>query len=157
MPKKSREKALKKAEAKKECWYYDACALNATASVKEITNGKMVSILSHLAVGEAVSNEYRKGLERGRTFVEILELMTEAANMKYVGHDEGAVTRYFYDVRDEFPALSLTDAIHVATAIKHKCKVLKTSDGDLCNEEIASGIKKYVKSKYGFDLKVSTP
>ena len=140
-------------QAKRECWYYDACTLSSVDIIGEIVNQNHNSVISHLAIGESIANEYYKnGVEAGRATVELFEKLVDLGKIKIVGHDD--VIKPYDAVRERFSIFSVTDTLHLATAIKHRCTVLKSADGDFCNNPRPSEIKKFVKDNYTFDLKV---
>lgn len=64
-----------------------------------------------------------------------------------VQHDD--VVTIFDQVRERFPRLSLSDAVHLATAIKCRCCVFKTSDHDF--HGIGSVIKRFVEEKFSIN------
>lgn len=110
-------------------WYYDSCALEESVQiVGEIINKKNPKevIISHLTLGEALGNSLKKGEEVQDSFIKLIK--TIRSYIKVVGNDN---VEKILDDAYHFFRLSLTDAIHVATAIKHKCTVLRTSDRDL--------------------------
>lgn len=155
MPRKRQTRTQIKKQAKQdaqESWYYDACTLSSLDTIDEIINKKHNSVISHLAVGESIANEYRKDIESGQTTVQLFEQLVSLGKISIVGHDD--VVKPFNAVRSEFTSLSITDALHLATAIKHKCTVLQSADSDFCNEPRPAEIKKFVKDSYTFNMKV---
>ncbi|MCK4501002.1 PIN domain-containing protein [Candidatus Babeliales bacterium] len=111
-----------------EYYYYDACALEGERAFDEIINKKIPNaILSHLSLGEAYGVCLTKGEEKSKSFIELIDKIN--SYIKIVSNDN--IDNIFEVVRDEVPRLSITDAIHFATAIKYKCKNLRTLDGDL--------------------------
>jgi len=136
-----------------ESWYYDACTLSSVDVIREIVNQSHNSVISHLAVGESIANEYSKhGLDAGQNAVSLFEQLIGLGKINIVGHDD--VVKPYDSVRERFTSLSITDALHLATAIKYKCTVLKSADGDFCNDPRPSEIKKFVKDEYTFNMKV---
>ena len=113
-------------------WYYDACSLEYKSCYGEILSNnrhhKIRAIASHLSLGEAYANCRIKGGEQANAFI---ELMTQLGNLLNIVENDG-IDRIFAKIREGFPALSITDAIHLATAIAYKCEVMKTEDPDLC-------------------------
>jgi len=111
-----------------EYYYYDACALEGERAFDEIINKRLPNaILSHLSLGEAYGTCLSKGEEKSKSFIDLIDKIS--SYIKIVGNDN--IDNVFEVVRNEVPRLSITDAIHFATAIKYKCKNLRTSDGDL--------------------------
>lgn len=115
-------------------FYYDACTLESTTKAyKEILNGEAttLTVISHLSIGEAYGNSIDKGDEAAQTYVELIEKLRKlkSKSVKIVGNDIDH--GLFYDIQETFPALDHADALHLATAIKNKCDVLRTIDPDL--------------------------
>lgn len=114
-----------------ERWYYDACVLDYDKGVYgEITSKKNPKevLLSHLALGEAYGNCYSKGEDTTKAFLELMRIIKK--HIKVVGND--GIDKVFNDVRTTFPALAICDSIHLATAIKNQCNILRTVDPDFC-------------------------
>lgn len=111
-------------------WYYDSNALDSESGVyREIINLKdysTVAVTSHLALGEALGNTLKKGEEKFNAFVELIRTLKDV--LLVLGHDD--INGLFQDVRACYTALSITDSIHLATAIKEQCTQFKTSDND---------------------------
>lgn len=118
--------ALKNAGFK---YYYDACALESSSEIyKEIVNGRANDhIVSHLSLGEAYGSCLYKGTEQSEGFIGLITSIK--SYIKIVGNDvpEDLLT----DIKNDISSLSATDTIHVATAIREGCSVLKTTDNDL--------------------------
>jgi|AntRauTorcE11897_2_1112592.scaffolds.fasta_scaffold22911_1 predicted nucleic acid-binding protein len=156
MPRKRQTRTQIKKQAKQdaqESRYYDACTLSSVSVISEIVNQKHNSVISHLAVGESIANEYSKhGIDAGQNAVRLFEQLVGLGKINIVGHDD--VAKPFNAVRSEFTSLSITDALHLATAIKHQCTVFQSADSDFCNEPRPAEIKKFVKDSYTFNMKV---
>ena len=121
-------KVMSKKKKSLEYYYYDACALEGEEALSEIINKRIPNaILSHLSLGEAYGVSLSKGKEKSECFIELIDRISNY--IKIVGNDN--IDNVFEVVRDEIPRLSITDAIHVATAIKYKCRTLRTLDKDL--------------------------
>lgn len=115
-------------------FYYDACTLESTTKAYgEILNGSSttLTIISHLSIGEAYGNAIDKSDEAAETCVELIEKLRKlkGKSVKIVGNDVGSDV--FCDIQETFPTLDHADALHLATAIKNKCDVLRTIDQDL--------------------------
>lgn len=115
-----------------ERFYYDACTLDYDKKTfDEIINKNkkfnIKSLVSHLSLGEAYGNCKRKGLNVENSFT---DLVAKLGNYLTVVCNDG-IEKEFKKVKEMFPTLSITDAIHVATAIKYECSVLRTTDRDL--------------------------
>lgn len=127
----------KKKNKKMERWYYDACALDDSKKIyKEILNKNPKEILlSHLAIGEAYGNCLGKGEEEANVFTSLMDKIIkvkEKYNIKIIGNDK---TEFELEkVKSIIRRISITDAIHLATALKNKCRIFKTIDGDFCGE-----------------------
>ena len=112
-----------------EKWYYDACTLDLSETYAELINKKHPKecYVSHLALGEAYANCHLKGRDIAEAFVELIEKMRGYIT---ITKNDG-IDRLFNEVREAVPALSITDAIHVATALKNGCNVVRTLDRDV--------------------------
>ena len=84
------------------------------------------AILSHLSLGEAYGVSLLKGKKKLECFIELIDRISDY--IKIVGNDN--INKEFEAVNDEIPRLSITDAIHIATAIKYKCKSIRILDRD---------------------------
>ncbi|MBI4149723.1 PIN domain-containing protein [Candidatus Woesearchaeota archaeon] len=115
-------------------WYYDACTLTNKEELVEILNAyqkrNVVPIISHLCIGEAFANSHLKSQERLEAFMELMRNLRDHINI--VGND-GIDSQLEY-VREIFPSLSITDKIHLATALRHKCEIINTKDGDFLGQ-----------------------
>lgn len=110
-----------------EYYYYDACTLEGEETFSEIINKRIPNaVLSHLSLGEAYGVSLSKGKKKSECFVELIDRISDY--IKIVGNDN--INKEFEAVNDEVPRLSITDAIHIATAIKYKCKSIRTLDRD---------------------------
>lgn len=129
MSRRGRSKNRKKEKSEK--WYYDASSLLHENAYDEIINQTppRKSVVSHLALGETYArlhNEKKTGA--AEAFAQLIE---KAGRFIEIQHHQG-IDKIFKQVRSEFPALSLTDAIHLSTAIRNSCCILKSEDRDLC-------------------------
>lgn len=118
-------------EDNRERWYYDACVLDKNKSAyAEMFNRTptIQPIISHLSFGEAFANSYMKGQEKLDAFV---SLITNLKTYIKVVQNDGS-EKVLQEVRATFPALSITDAIHMATALENNCICIKTTDRDFC-------------------------
>lgn len=117
-------------------WYYDACALENEMILKEIMkmNRKYprLHIISHLSLGEAYGSCCNKGKEAASSFLDLMEKLLDRyfENIKIVGND--CPKKIIDYIRKNF-VLSITDALHLATAVKNKCCILRTTDYHLYN------------------------
>jgi predicted nucleic acid-binding protein len=123
-----------KSRKARERWYYDACTLDKKNVYFEIINKKRPkeAIISHLSLGEAYGNCHIKGKqprsEALSAFSGFIEELRLGGHITIVGNDD--IEDELDDIRDMFKDLSITDAIHLATAIKYKCGVFVTTDHD---------------------------
>ena len=111
-------------------WYYDACVLDKSKSAyAEMFNRHypIKAVISHLALGEAFANSHRRGNEVADAFMSLVRDLSPY--IEIVGND--GCDAILHDVKREFQHLSITDALHVATAIKNNCVNLRTIDRDL--------------------------
>lgn len=124
--KRRKEAQKKELDDNKPKWYYDACALDKTASWGEVLNkAPKKPIISHLALGEAYGNCLLKGEDALKNFLEFIGLIKKTDLLNIVGNDN--VDRYFNEIRGTF-SLPITDALHLATALENGCCIFKTRD-----------------------------
>ena len=138
----------KESIADKEKWYYDACTLDTHQAYTEILNhdrSKIRSIIGHLSWGEALGNCYIKGKDKYEALNELIGRFISLVVI--VGHDD--TEDILRRIREEFPRLSITDALHFATAIKQGCQNLRTMDRDLYGLD-KEQIKK-IASEFGLE------
>ena len=112
-------------------WYYDACTLDKSKSeYAEMFNSKykIQPVISHLAFGEAFANSYIKGKENLDAFVLLMEKLRPF--IKVVQND--GYRGILENIKESFPSLSNTDAMHLATALENGCVCIKTIDPDFC-------------------------
>lgn len=84
------------------------------------------AVISHLSFGEAYANAHLKGEKQAYAFVRLMCSLSKYITV--VGNDGcGSV---FEKIRKSFPRLSITDAVHLATAILNRCVVIRTIDPD---------------------------
>jgi hypothetical protein len=127
MPSKKKDEIVEK-------WYYDANSLDDGKGVYgEILNKHpKKTIISHLAIGEAYGNCLGDGKEKSEAFIRLMDSLMKIKDRKIiqiVGND--GINVQLDKVREKMDRLSITDAIHLATALKHGCCMFKTSDRDL--------------------------
>ena len=116
-------------------YYYDACALDYDKSIlgEIIKNNKfnIKSVVSHLALGEAYANCKLKSEEIEDSFTDLIRSMGSYLTIVHNDGVEGEILK----VKEIFPALSITDSMHLAAALKHKCSVLRTRDRDFFGQD----------------------
>ena len=113
--------------------YYDACTLDSSKKTfGEILNKKDGNncIVSHLAIGEAYANSFTKQKEVPETFIKLLGQLKPFISI--VNHD-GIETVLDELLSQKEIRIEAADAVHVATAIKNRCEVLRTLDYGLYN------------------------
>ena len=111
-------------------WYYDSCTLDRMEAYSDILNIQQHSVIcmtSHLGLGEAHGTCFEKGNEKLDAFLELQVKIKPY--LRVVGNDD--IEKIFDELSVELPRLTFTDKVHLATAIKYKCEVFKTTDGDL--------------------------
>jgi len=114
----------------RERWYYDACALDGGKSAyAEMfnTHNPIHPIISHLSFGEAYAAAHLKGEEAIGGFTSLMLALRPFVHVVQNDGRDGILQR----VREQFPRLTITDAVHVATAIENRCVVIRTVDPDL--------------------------
>lgn len=123
--------------------YYDACALDSDKYLYSeiISTRGFRGIASHLSLGEAYGNCFTKTKRARESFAVLIEKLVENKFLSIVGND--SVDAVLKLVRETFPALSVTDAVHLATALKKGCSVFKTGDRDFC------GLNKHAVNELG--------
>ena len=118
-----------------ERWYYDACAIDSEKHIYgEIVSKKnpIKPIISHLALGEAYGNccyKYKKNYNKIDAFCTLIGSLVELHCVEFIGNDD--IDSIFTEIKNNFGRLSITDAIHLSTAIKSECNILRTTDPDL--------------------------
>lgn len=131
---------MTKKKQKEEVWYYDACVLDLPKTYADMINTKhpRKNIISHLALGEAYANLHiKKGEEAVNSFVSLIEKMR---GFGCVLVENDGVEKQLKKVNEELERLSITDSIHLATAIKHNSNIFKTNDNDFygCKKKICN-------------------
>ena len=123
-------KSSKKKKVRK--WYFDACALDERESYRVFMNHKKNNIdfiTSHLSIGEAFSGCYWKGVDKMEAFIDLMDKLSKNNILIIMGNDH--INKHFNEVINKFPSLSITDAVHLATALRYKCERLVTNDSHL--------------------------
>lgn len=128
--------------------YLDACVLDLKEQARHFLNSQNSAkiVTSHLAIGEAVANTgIKKGVEASKILLEFLIENVNQGKLSFVQHDDklSAKDELLEEINEEFPRLSLTDSIHLATAVKNKCNKLISIDGDF------TGIERRKLAKFG--------
>ncbi|MBU6427103.1 PIN domain-containing protein [Patescibacteria group bacterium] len=117
-----------------EKWYYDACTLDRDLeTLSEIINKHhpKQAYTSHLAIGEAYANCSNKSVERNdpeilSAYVDLISKLRKY--LRIVSND--GVEKILEKIKSMRPTLSITDSIHLATAIREQCCVFRTTDHD---------------------------
>ena len=81
-------------------------------------------IVSHLSLGEAFVNCLRKSEEQAKAFIDFINKLYPY--LRLVGNHD--IEKQFESVRHKCPNLSITDTIHLSTALRYKCETLRTND-----------------------------
>ncbi|MCK5476558.1 MAG: PIN domain-containing protein [Candidatus Aenigmarchaeota archaeon] len=127
-------------------WYYDACALDKKVDIyNKIYSCKKrntISLTSALSIGEAYKNCYYKGNDQVNDFVSLINKMSSKYGLEIVSNKD--IDKQFTKIREKFDHLSITDAIHFATAIRHECEILVSIDNDFTglNKKDVEGVAK---------------
>jgi predicted nucleic acid-binding protein len=114
--------------------YFDACTLEYSTGVYGVIINKLEpndAIVSHLSLGEACGRAIEKGKDNLDAFVLLIEALR--TRIKVVGND--SIDSLIKEIWGEegIKRISITDAIHLATAIQNGCSAFHTADGDFCN------------------------
>lgn len=129
-----------------EKWYYDACTLDeGLVSLDEIINKSHFhkAYTSNLAIGEACANCFNTNEEQFSAFVDLLRRLRKY--IEIVGND--GVEETILEIKELCPRLSLTDSMHLATALREKCCVFRTTD--LGFDDVTKDIGKQLANKHG--------
>ena len=136
----------KKRRDKMEAWYYDACVIEREFFYSEIT-GKTKKyrrfITSNLAIGEAFANrcESSKKDNNPTDFVVLINWLREANKLEIKSNAGITIRRLTKTILEDFPFLDIADSVHLATAIKNKCQVFRTTDRHFIEEDQKKIIK----------------
>lgn len=130
-------KKIQKGE-NKERWYYDACALGKSkGEYGEILrkNNSVKPVFSHLALGEAFGNSYLKSkktnFDKLNAFVDLIKKLEPYIDIVENDGKDSVLN----DIRETFPALPITDSMHIAIALENKCVCIKSLDPDFCGQD----------------------
>jgi len=129
-PHRKKRKPPQREKKRKERCYYDACALDYDkGTYSYIINERyyVESMASYLSLGEAYGNCYKKGEEKLKAFTKLMEESRDL--IKIISNDY--IEEQLEMVRKKFKRLTITDAVHLATALKHRCKIFRTIDPDI--------------------------
>ena len=147
-------KQQKKRHALTERWYYDACTLKAGIIYDEIINNTRSTrklTASFLSLGEAYGNCFRDGKaeDAPEKFFQLIEALKKAGKLDLISN--AGIEKEFKFIRENCGILEVSDATHLATAIKNGCNIFRTFDShfDLTNTQIEV-IKKRFGLRYGF-------
>ena len=121
-------------------WYYDACTLDPNlGTFGEIVNKRATAYTSNLALGESFANSLRKDPESLESFIDLIKKLRETGiEINIVGNDE---------IKELCSRLSLTDSVHLATALREGCCVFRTIDSDF--DDVTTDIQKQLANKHG--------
>jgi len=114
-------------------WYYDACALKKDPKIHaQIINDNpkqnIMSVTSHLALGEALGNVLFKKKEQVDAFTGLIQSYCEAGLL--VVKDNDSIEEHLLKIKEHRFEMNFSDSVHLATALKNGCEQLHTSDGD---------------------------
>ncbi len=110
-------------------WYYDACALDVKEVFAEITKKHRANetLISFLALGEAYGNNFNKSDKLAEGFFELIGKLRN--NIKIISNEK--TNGILRELMEAFPMLDAADALHIATAIKNDCEMIRTADQDM--------------------------
>ncbi len=134
-----------------EKWYYDACTLDhKLTTYGEIINDEHISITSNLAIGEGCANcllkwNNIKGYDVLDSFIDLLKKLRDQDLLKIVGNND--IESILARNKESVPRLSVTDSIHLATALREKCCIFRTIDNDF--DELTKNIEKRIANENG--------
>ena len=128
-------------------WYYDACTLDPNlGTFGEIVNKRATAYTSNLALGESFANSLRKDPESLESFIDLIKKLRETGiEINIVGNDE--IEKLISQIKELCPRLSLTDSVHLATALREGCCVFRTIDSDF--DDVTTDIQKQLANKHG--------
>lgn len=130
-----------------EKWYYDACTLDPNlGTFGEIVNKRAIAYTSNLALGESFANSLRKDPESLESFIDLIKKLRETGiEIKIVGNDEteGIISQ----IKELCSRLSLTDSMHLATALREGCCVFRTIDPDF--DDVTKDMQKQLANQHG--------
>ncbi|MGM5488570.1 MAG: PIN domain-containing protein [Nanobdellota archaeon] len=128
MSRKKKQAQIRKNITQHQTLYYDACTFESEDTQIEIINNKhQYSVTSHLSLGEAYGNCIKKDQEAVSALVEYIEKLGD--KLIIVGNDH--IEKEIEEIKRSISRISVTDTIHLATAIKNKSCSLRTLDRDL--------------------------
>lgn len=141
----------KKALDDREKWYYDACTLDQKNCYYDIVNKKppKKAVISHLALGEAYGNchvKKKNPIGAISALAGLIEKLRLGNYIKIVGNDN--VDKELKFIKESSLRLSITDSVHLATAVKERCCVVVSTDSDF----LRAPKKKLFKLKENFSL-----
>jgi predicted nucleic acid-binding protein len=114
-------------------WYYDACVLQKDSDIHpDIVNDNpkqgILSVTSHLALGEALGNILLKDKNQFDAFLNLIARYNKAGLLEIEGND--GIEKQMEKISEHGLELSFSDRVHLATALKAGCEQLHTCDGD---------------------------
>jgi len=132
--------------------YFDACALESRILYNDFyTNNKYNNsfFVSHLSVGEAFCN--CKDSEQRNAFISLFNNLEKDYKLQTIENDN--CDKIFYNIKNYFDRFSLTDSLHLATAIHYKYDVFYTTDRDY--DINTSKLNRFIKSNNYHQIKIN--
>lgn len=148
-------KRKKKRPTPAERWYYDACALEAGIIYDEIINNtrsKRKLTASFLSLGEAYGNCFRddKAEDAPEKFIQLINELKKINKLDIIPN--ARIEKAFRFVRATC-RLEVSDAMHLATAIRNNCNVFRTFDPDFdLTKEQTREIAEKFRLQRGFSI-----
>lgn len=151
--KRNKNKSIRKEKlnSNRQKIYFDACALESKLLYEQFySNYKFgnVFIVSHLSLGEALGN--CKNEKQKNAFIGLLNNLEKDFKICVVENDN--CDAIFNNITKKFLRLSLTDSLHLATAIKNKVDLFYTTDRDFDFNK--NSLKDFLKNNNYNELKI---
>lgn len=126
--------------------YYDACALDQYYEIINLEKDHSTEAwTSHLGIGEAIFNIIDKtdkdADKKIPAFVEYIVDLVRVKRLKVIGHDN--IGDWLSKISECLSILQLSDAVHLATALKNDCVAFRTTDTDFTARERKTKIHKF--------------
>ena len=119
-------------------WYLDANALTSGSAMAICVNAKQhnaLGLVTHLALGEALGNVIDKhGMDKADLLFDLVQRLRADGKIHF--HSFDSFASILDEVRKDFDRLSLTDAVHLSSAIGFKCAKFMTSDTHFSKQNV---------------------
>ncbi len=124
------KKEIKEVKLKR---YYDACALRigreTTDEIRGFFQKGGIILVSQLALGEAFGKCLNKGKDKAEAFADLMSKIEKFITIV----DNNIPLSLLSDLSAICGRIHTTDLVHLASAVKYKCRDLRTADKDLYN------------------------